>query len=584
MSDEPDNSLPTTTLPVVDLLTLSTDDGLTATPTMTAAAEAPTRPDAPAVGGNRMLRNNLVVAGGTAMSRLTGLIRVYAFARFVGQAAIADAYNSANGSPNAIYELLLGGVLSATLIPIFTKQAEDKDDEATSAVFTVSMIVVSAITLAAVIAAPAIFHLFSVNVSGDADVYRNAGTALARVFLIQIFFYGFIALATALLNAHRRFFAAAWAPVLSNVVIIAGLAVVPHVVDHPPTVEDILSDAGLRWTLALGATAGIALMAIVLVPAMRAARIKLRWNPSFKHPAIAQLTRLSGWTLGYVVFNQIAAITIVNLADPGTGHPDAYAKAYILFVLPHGLLAMSIATTFEPEMARNVKRRLRQGMIDVTSLGIRLIALFTFPAGLLMFVLRRPIVGFALQHGNFTAANALDTSRALGGFAIGLAGFSVYLFTLRAFYAHADARTPFVINVFENLINIALAVLLHDRFGVLGLGLAFAIAYLVSSVWALQVLGFKLPGFPVRSVLLSLARMGVAALLMAEATWVIARVIGSNTGVGSLARIVSATVVGLAVYVGALAVMRAPELDQLTGWFVRRRAGSDPSAGARPAL
>ncbi len=124
---------------------LSGDDGRP-TPTMTAAAEAPTRPDAPAMGGNRLLRNNLVVAGGTAMSRLTGLIRVYAFARFVGQAAIADAYNSANGSPNAIYELLLGGVLSATLIPIFTKQAEDNDDEATSAVFTVAMIVVSAIT------------------------------------------------------------------------------------------------------------------------------------------------------------------------------------------------------------------------------------------------------------------------------------------------------------------------------------------------------------------------------------------------------------------------------------------------------
>ena len=107
------------------------------------------------------------------------------------------------------------------------------------------------------------------------------------------------------------------------------------------------------------------------------------------------------------MFNQIAAITIVNLADPGTGHPDAYAKAYILFVLPHGLLAMSIATTFEPEMARNVKRKLRQGMIDVTSLGIRLVALLTFPAGMLMFTLRRPIVGVALQHGNFTAANAL---------------------------------------------------------------------------------------------------------------------------------------------------------------------------------
>jgi putative peptidoglycan lipid II flippase len=247
---------------------------------------------------------------------------------------------------------------------------------------------------------------------------------------------------------------------------------------------------------------------------------------------------------------------------------------------------MSIATTFEPEMARNVKRKLRQGMIDVTSLGIRLVAMFTFPAGLLMFTLRRPIVGFALQHGNFTAENALDTSRALGGFALGLAGFSVYLFTLRAFYAHADARTPFIINVVENVINITLAVALHDRFGVLGLGLSFAIAYLVTAVWALQVLGNKLPGFPVRDVLMSLARMSVAALLMAEAAWVVARVVGSDTGFGALARVIAATIVGLGVYAGALVVLRAPELTQLRTWFTRRSTGGPPAqpGGPQPAL
>ena len=93
VSNEPENSLATATLPI---------------------AEVPPVPEMPR---NSLLRNNVIVASGTAMSRLTGLIRVYAFARFVGQAAIADAYNSANGSPNAIYELLLGGVLSATLDP-----------------------------------------------------------------------------------------------------------------------------------------------------------------------------------------------------------------------------------------------------------------------------------------------------------------------------------------------------------------------------------------------------------------------------------------------------------------------------------
>ncbi len=564
MTNEPENTLAATSLPVSDLLRLPDEDA--------AAAPRGGRRRAGPRGG--MLRNNVTVALGTATSRLTGLIRVYVFARVVGQAAIADAYNSADGAPNAIYELLLGGVLSASLIPMFTKQAEDDDDEATSAVFSVAMIAITALTLLAVLAAPLVFRIFSVNVDAatDAHVYRAAGTALTRIFLVEIFFYGLTALGTALLNARRRFFAAAWAPVVSNLVIIAGLAVVPHVVEGRPKIGDILTNTGLRWTLSLATTVGIASMAFMLVVAMRRSDVPLRFNPDFRHPAIKQLTRLSVWTFGYVAFNQIAAITMFNLADPGTGHLDAYLKAYILFVLPHGLLAMSIATTFEPEMALNVKRRDRQGLIDVTSLGIRLVALLTFPAGALMFVLRRPIVGLALQHGNFTAQNALDTSRALGGFALGLVGFSVYLFTMRAFYAHGDARTPFVINTGENLINIALGVALHGRFGVLGLGAAFAIAYLLAALFSLRVLGNKVPGFPVGGVLIALSRMAVSSLVLAEVAWLVARGVGGNTGSGAALRLVAATVAGLAGYAGALALVRAPELEQLTG-RVKRIAG-----------
>ena len=148
-------------------------------------------------------------------------------------------------------------------------------------------------------------------------------------------------------------------------------------------------------------------------------------------------------------------------------------------MLPHGLLAVSIATTFQPEMSRAVARRERTSFIRQMSLGVRMIALLTIPAGVGIFVLRRPIVGALLQHGEYGAADALATSRALGGFALGLVGFSVYLFVLRGFYAHHDTRTPFVVNVFENVINVVLAIILVDRYGVLGLGLALALAYLV---------------------------------------------------------------------------------------------------------
>ena len=133
-------------------------------------------------------------------------------------------------------------------------------------------------------------------------------------------------------------------------------------------------------------------------------------------------------------------------------------------------------------------------------MGIRLVALATFPAAAGMFVLRRPLIGVTLHHGNFDAGDALLTSRALAGFSLGprrLLGVPVR--APRRSTRTPMRATPFVINLFENVINIVLAVVLVGRYGVLGLGAAFAIAYLVSSVWALQVLAYKVPGFALRA-------------------------------------------------------------------------------------
>jgi putative peptidoglycan lipid II flippase len=279
------------------------------------------------------------------------------------------------------------------------------------------------------------------------------------------------------------------------------------------------------------------------------------------------LRSLSVWALGYVVANQVSIIVIRNLLRPGSGDEDAYTKAFTWFVLPHGLLAVSIATTFLPELSSAIKRQDREAVMARTSLGIRLIALVTLPAGFGLFVLRRAIVGAAFQHGKFTAANALNTSRALAGFALGLVGFSVYLFVLRVFYAHQDARTPFVVNVGENLLNVVLALLFVGRWGLLGLGLAFGLSYLVTALWALQVLHYKLPEFPLRVVIDSLWRMGLAALVMAEVVWVVARLVGANSGSGAVVRVVVSTVVGAVVYLGVLLAVRSPEVEDLRSHF-----------------
>jgi putative peptidoglycan lipid II flippase len=200
-------------------------------------------------------------------------------------------------------------------------------------------------------------------------------------------------------------------------------------------------------------------------------------------------------------------------------------------------------------------------------------ALLTIPAGVGMFVLRRPIIGALLERGQFDAADAANTSRALAGFALGLGAFSIYMFTLRGFYAHKDTRTPFVINVVENVINIVLAIVLVGRYGVLGLGLAFAIAYVLSSCWALVVLGYKVPGFSPRSIAVSLAPMLLAALLMGEAVWFVAQWVGGNAGAGAAIRLIVGAAVGVIVYLAVLIALGAPELD-----FLRRRFG--PAIGA----
>jgi putative peptidoglycan lipid II flippase len=512
-----------------------------------------------------LLRSNIVVASGTAISRVTGMLRIVVLGFVLGQTALTDAYLLANETPNIVYDLLLGGLLSATLVPLFSTFIETDDDEATNVVLTVSVVAMGMLTVVAVIAAPLIFGLYSVNVADGVDpaVYRQVGTTLARIFLIQIFFYGLVGLANAFLNSRRRFFAAAWAPVLPNVIIIAFLLSLPNPGSADWQLEQVLDDDRLRWTLGLGATVGIASMAAVLVPAMFATGFRFRPNFELKHPAVRKLLSLSFWTIGFVVANQIALLVVRNLAEPGSSDVSAYITAFTFFVLPHGLLAVSIATTFQPEMSRSVARRDRTGFIDQASLGLRMTALFTIPAGVGIFVLRQPIIGALLQRGEFDAADADGAQRALAGLALGLGAFSIYMFLLRGFYAHKDTKTPFKINVVENLINIVLAFVLVDRYGVLGLGLAFALAYLISSVWSMQILSYKVPGFSVRSTLRSLAPMVLASVLMAEAVWLVTQRVGGNAGVDAIVRLAVGTVVGAAVYLGVLLLLRAPELDSI---------------------
>ncbi len=526
-----------------------------------------------------MFRDTVVVALGTAMSRLTGLLRVVVLGIVLGQTALADAFDGANNSPNSIYELLVGGVLAASLVPLFTRFHEDGDDDSTTAVVSTSLVVLVLATVVAVLAAPLVFRLYSLSPSDavDADLYRRVGTALSRIFLVQIFFYGLTALGSAILNSRRRFFAAAWSPVLANVVTISLLLLIPVLRDGAPTLDDALSDPALFWLLTLSATGGIAAMGLVLVPAVRAAGVPLRFRPDFRHPAVRAVVRLSAWTFGYVATNQVALVVIKNLAQPGSGDQDAYSKAYTFFMLPHGLLAISVATTFVPELTRRVRSGDPEGFASRMSSGLRLITALTVPASVAMVILARPTIAAFLEHGNFGVSAVDNTARALAGFSVGLVGFSLYIFALRGFYAHEDTRTPFWVNVFENALNIVLALLLVGRHGVLGLGLAFAIAYMVSSVVALVLLHRAHRAVHWSSFLSALWRSSAAAAAMGAVVWVLERAVRPTGDVARVAEVLACTAAGLGVYLATSWIVRLPETRHLSA-LLPGRGGPRPAA------
>ena len=268
-----------------------------------------------------LLRSNVVVALGTAMSRVTGLIRITVLSYVVGQTALADAYNGANNSPNTIYELLLGGVLSATPRPAVHQAVRGEGRRGHHrGRLTVGVIVMTVLTggrgRRRAVDLPAVLDRRRPTASTPISS-AMVGTALARIFLIQIFFYGVVDARPALLNARRRFFAAAWAPVLSNLVDHRHAAVrararrwrEPHAQRCPrPT-------TALRWTLGLGATLGIALMALALLPALqRARRPDARSTPTSATRPSRSCCRCRVDARATSCANQVAIVVVQNLA------------------------------------------------------------------------------------------------------------------------------------------------------------------------------------------------------------------------------------------------------------------------------
>ncbi|MGH9190809.1 MAG: murein biosynthesis integral membrane protein MurJ [Acidimicrobiales bacterium] len=532
--------------------------------------EEPATPSLPRAAG--------VMAVGTVLSRVTGLGRLVAmaFALGVTESRLADSYNIANTMPNVLYELVLGGVLTSVFLPVVVSELRTRDHdeawEAVSCVATLALGVLLAMTVVAAVAAPWIVRLFTLRVSGpEAADQQAVATFFLRWFAPQIVLYGAAAIAGALLNAHQRFAVPMFAPILNNLVVISTFLAFAAMVSGTPSNAGIAESSGARLLLALGTTGGVAAMAAAYWPSLRRLPGRLRPRLNLRHPAVARLARLSGWTTGYVVANQVGFGIVFALANGIQGGPTAFSIAFAFFQLPYGVIAVSVMTALFPRLSGQAADGDIEGLRSSMATGLRTVSLFMLPATAGYLVLSRPLVSVLLEHGVMGRASGALVASVLEMFGLGLLPFSAFILMLRGFFAFQDARTPMLVNLAANTVLVVAAFGLFPLMGVRGLALAHSLSYVAAAALAWTALSARTGGLQGRRTAIDLAKVAAASVAAGLAM----RAVGDLADERPLAQLVGGGLAGLAVFVGLALVLKVEELGALTRLMPRKVALKD---------
>lgn len=535
----------------------------TPTPTQTPTAAKPAS----------AARGSTVMAVGSMVGRATGFARSAVVAAAIGTIGpVPDGYAVGNALPTIVYMLLLGGALNAVFVPELVKAAKEHDDGGaayTDRLVTVCVVALLAITATAVWAAPAIIDVYT-DYTGEQAAMT---VAFARYCLPQIFFLGLFTLLGQVLNARGRFGAMMWAPILNNLVVMAVFGLYLALSLGGGDTLTPAETAVLGW----GTTAGIAAQALALVPALRAARF--RWRPRFdwRGSGLTRPLRAAGWLVLLVLANQAAYWVTTRLAttaglDGGPGY-GAYNNAYALWVVPHGIITVSVVTALMPRMSAAAADGDTAAVRRDVSHALRVCASAVVPAACAMFALAQPVMALVFGYGRTSAADTAAMAGILMAFAPGLIALSGQYVLSRAFYALSDTRTPFLLNLVIVALNaglsLAAAHLLPARWAVTGMAAAYSLALCVG--WAVtgRVLARRLAvARPLRS---SAAGAHLRLLLAA----VPATALGHLAVVGTAsAGAVLSTVAGATAVILTFALLARPlrlaELLALLGGVARR--------------
>ena len=438
----------------------------------------------------------LVIGMITAFSRLAGFARWLVFARTVGSGCLGDAYTTANQLPNVVFELVAGGMLAATMVPLVAGAARRGDTAALQATAGALLGWVLVLLLPAALVAAAVSGWYA-----DVMMRRHAGcgtetVGLTRTFLLffapQIILYGLAVWASSLLAAYHRFVAAAIAPLASTVVVILSYGVFALVAGRavnraPGDLAAHIPTSGLL-VLAGGTTLGVVVLALtVLIPvrgALREATVAIR--PSLRFPdglgPVARRLALAG--VAGLASQQVAMLAFTWIAnrDGESGTVTLFSWAFAVFSVPFAVLLAPIATSAFPRVAAAVEDHgvedpgaedpgveVQAGERKLAGIGLRRLV----DTGLRTSLLAAG-AGAALLGGTSTPVAAMFTratpaapraalAAALIAIAPGLLGYGVLTLCTRIFAAQRRSAMIAVANAAGWLSAVMVAVILAAR-------------------------------------------------------------------------------------------------------------------------
>ena len=540
-------------------------------------------PGGPVPGARAVLGSSAVMAAGTFMSRVLGMVRVVVLAWAIGAAFSANAFTTANTLPNSLFLLIGGGVLNAVLVPqiVAAMRSADGGREYVDRLITLSLGLLAVATLVVTAAAPLLLRLFGSSSWSREQV--AVGVAFAFWCLPQVFFYGLYTVLGQVLNARGSFGPYMWAPVVNNVVAIVGMVVFVA-----------LYGSGARpagwWTpgaiavLAGTTTLGVVAQALILVPVLR--RTGFRWRPrrGFRGVGLRSAGEVAGWTFGALVVGQLGLVVLSRIANSagqeagaaGTGR-FVYDTAYLLFMLPHSLVAVSVVTAVFTRMSHSVVAGRFDAVRDDVSLALRTTGVATVLASVAFVVLGQDLT--SLLFATNTRATAEGLAWATSAMVLGLVPFSAMYLFQRVFYAFGDARTPFYVQVLVIALWTAGNLLAGARLSgvgvVVGIGLAMSLSNLVGAGVLAVLTRRRIGGIDGARVLSTYLKCVVAALLAGVLGWTASAATHLFAGEGTrgaLAALLVGGAVLLLVYVAGLRMLRVGELSDLAA-PVRRLVG-----------